>query len=1327
MGNGASFLGRLPHALVAGGSAVDDRKGDEEHRIIRSREEYELFLDRYPRYPRSVEGWTSPGSGRRPTRKLLSEALRKPIAQLTNSQGPGWVGFIITVEGDDGMTWSASAADEVVKACTRIPRHHLAPEPRVDGFPQIVELISKRRLIALAQKTEAVGPLRALSRRSTLTAVLALLVVGALAAVLQVSTKTLGGIGILVPICGALAFGLAFLSQEVSLPLKRSERSADEKRLLDALDKAAREHPQHWTALIERLSEELAVAKRDRAVIIDDFGRLDPLTRDTVCHYLKHRSQPADAQEVWVVFEDAGQASLSKEISLDRTGGRRSRRVRMELLRQTLLDEQAMSRLASEVGRPERVDFRRVKSIVGQDSDAVEEYTKLLEGQLGAQESDGRAYGPLELAYLLAVQHRTGAWTFREQELVSDLSSKRLSAHPEVLQVLLPDATLNRSEVDDAVQRLKLDLGRMLDTERLALDEIELVTEAADVLIESRGQYKLPAKDVVHLYWALYWYSKLVGAPDADAYRIRKLGQHLVWAARPGALEVGLGEEVERRFCEALIWTARALLAASLPDDVRTLLERAERETSSPEERARLRAVCWQAYAVLGDDDLLGLILRLHPGSTGVPPSVTDPEYLFVESLRFAGSTVRSRSELSSRLLSLDREISIYGQVRGLWLALTLDTVISGYWSRFTQISGDAADNTQALVRQALGLLDDPARPRASLAALSVSMGVWCFALGCLRRVGSLSEAIALLDDVRAQAEHLHRFLDDRRSRGESEDFVLRAFANEIEVVTGAAALVIARGRFDTHPSEEDFARLWDHAIAASGIEGRDQVDGIARRMTLQALTWRTLGSTNNKPLGFDQLATLMTLRRVHLTILVGGRRETVDEARSALAGQLDEPGPIGLIAHSLAMRRSASEEIRAHLWAQATALGLRSDFGRGLELELCLTAVSTAHAFHSVPKQEMASHLVAGGSAPERSAIGLRLGEFDDEDRPDLALWLLNTAEDDMPPSVMQALVAETRALRDDTEDPAARDEVSQIVELFDLNRDEEEGVEVDVTQTLRRWEDRRDSLHYAWMLHLLIRQPGNGPEAFEAALSYLKTHREPPKMSGPIVLAYDMARIGARNDAVVPSDCREVACGYLDELHPSIEPNLTIETNIDILSLLVQESVGDRDRHFQSLVAWETARQERDSMEKLPALVETGKFFHVLWHYCETLYFFGLRTEPIMDLDELRTTEGQARVLAQWRALGEPVPEPMLPTLSGVGVSADFIRFGLALFGEAAENPDLEDARERFNDESLDAMPKLFDQLRSLSHLPERISTLLAEHRAQLARAAADRARTA
>jgi len=492
----------------------------------------------------------------------------------------------------------------------------------------------------------------------------------------------------------------------------------------------------------------------------------------------------------------------------------------------------------------------------------------------------------------------------------------------------------------------------------------------------------------------------------------------------------------------------------------------------------------------------------------------------------------------------------------------------------------------------------------------------------------------------------------------------------------------------------------------------------IGRRMTLQALTWRTLGSSGQKPLGLDQLAAFMTLRQVHLSTVADGDGATLNSTQSELAEQLVALGIVGLMAHALVMRRSESEEIRAHLWARAAELAFASDFGEWLEVELCLAAISCCHSFHSIPTPEIVERLVgAEGSAGPDSLFGRRLAGLDDEARHDMAMWLLNTARTGRAsPAGVEALVAKTKAIWDHAEDEATRDEIQQVIDLFEYEQDGGEDGLPAVTDILARWEHRRDGLHYAWMLHLLMQQPGTGVEAPEAAAEYLRLHPD-PKGLGPVVLAFDLASHARLDEWSVSEECYEAAVEYLDRYHPSQEGNLNIEMNLEVLALLIRRSVGERDSHMEKLERWETARQERDSLKKLPDLAQAGRFFLVFWHYYETLCVFGLPTEPEVDIDEVRFGD-ESRVLAEWRAQGELVPEALVSGPSGTCFSADFLRYGRALFGSAAENAELEDARGMFNDRAHDALPALFDRLRSLSSLPDSISTLLTDHRNQLLR---------
>jgi hypothetical protein len=303
---------------------------------------------------------------------------------------------------------------------------------------------------------------------------------------------------------------------------------------------------------------------------------------------------------------------------------------------------------------------------------------------------------------------------------VSDLSSRSSSPFGEVLRLAFPEATFTRTGVATAIDCLKIDFPWVLDEQELANDRYQVLREASDCLLGRARRYGLPAPAMTHLFWGLYWYSKLSGRVGIPAHRLRKLARHLLDAAMPGSLAASpssLSVEATERHVEAVLWAARELLAASLPGDVPALLLRAARAVRREDHKARLRSLTWRAYALLGDDDLFALLLRQHGDTAGKRAVSTEAASLFVDSLRLPDQSLETRANLVGRLASLPEEIRAYAEMRGLLLALTLNPVVhGGQWSMFVRVAREAAPKTMSAVRGALVSQTRSTRPTANLA-----------------------------------------------------------------------------------------------------------------------------------------------------------------------------------------------------------------------------------------------------------------------------------------------------------------------------------------------------------------------------------------------------------------------------------------------------------------------------------------------------------------------------------------------------------------------------------------------------------------------------------
>ena len=1285
-------------------------------RVIKSSEEYALFERRFDQFERSLLKWPPPTIGTAEARRTRL-VVKRQLERLLGSESPGWAGLIVGVDEGDGMTWAAADVDrQVASIAPQFERRHLTPDRRPDGLPQIVELVPKRTLLRLAQQAGAAPQLPGFRRRWIAAMGVALVLLGAVSTAAAAVMKTRTGLDPLYLILGAASAGVVFLSQEVAGRLKRSERDLAEQRMLGALTDAKGERPDAFKQLASLLREELVRNTKDRLVLVDDFSRLDDLTRETLDQYVVERDSASAARELWVLFEDAELGPLAKAFKTRSTRVRRAMQVRLEIGRQVNLDHDARARLAAEVGLPDRADFRLVKSIV-HDTAGLEAYGDLLENEAVTQRPESSGFAALTLAYLLAVDRITGMWAFREADLLTQLSAKGASAHRAVLRLIVPDATLRRGEIDDTLRALKARLARILDRDRPAADEVVLVREAADLMVANRGHYGLPSVSLVHLYWGLYWFSVLVGSKEVNPYALRKLSRHLVAAAAPGALAGDVGTAVRERYVEAALWAARELLAASLPDEVAGLIVRAEREATREEHRRRLRRMAWQAYAVLGSEELLGVILQAQPSTATTAQDPDELERFFVESLRFGDPSSSWRTELARRLPALERDVDAYARARGLWAAMTVDRAVPGSWSQFAHLAREHGASAGQLAREAAQRMIRAGDRRAVTDALTASLGTWCVALAALRGEVTVADANEVLEDVRLRALQLHDDLDRRRAQDRTEDYVLRAFARELEIVAAAAAVAIeATPSAERAPSTER-TRLRDHATGAARRRDENASTDVVREMTLQTLTWTALGYSADRPFGFEQLAAFMTIRRVHLQVITGSRSEVaVNLALRALSGQLTQPGTLGLMAHAIAAEASPSNEISAVLWSRAIGMALGSGFGHDLDVELCLATLSIGHSFMTPELAVVTDRLAQNTTGAGASRLGQRLARLENDERRDAALWLMNAADK----TSAQQLVNEVRALRDLVDDNSVRDDITQLIELAEIADDLEHERPLAASRILETWEPRRAAgAHYPWMLHLMFRQPDVDDDIIGLASSYLEEHPELPRMTGPLHLALDVAthlRTRVKPGDAELAHCQKVALAYLDRVHPPMQRSLGIDINLRALDTLLYHQTGSATQHRQARDRWEAARQERDGLKKLPPLVEAGKFFLVLWHYYETLRYYGLKTDPVIGADALFGADEDPAVLEEWHARGEPVPDPLSTGAGGLCLSADFLRYGRAVFGSQGGDPDIEDAREGFNAEALQALPILLAQLTSLTSIPERVRGLLVDHRSRL-----------
>ena len=190
----------------------------------------------------------------------------------------------------------------------------------------------------------------------------------------------------------------------------------------------------------------------------------------------------------------------------------------------------------------------------------------------------------------------------------------------EVLRMLLEDRALTKAEL----RRVCRDLGVRFDAllEDPEGGAIETSVVGATALEAGWATFGLPDPDIVHLFWALYF-----SGGEPTPFWLRKVADHARRALPPAA--AGLGTDVTDQLFWACVNTARDSLRASLFEDVPDLLDSAEALLEDEAYRdgrgGALRGLSWQVYALLGDEDALQVLLKLRAPGYGYRPRRREP------------------------------------------------------------------------------------------------------------------------------------------------------------------------------------------------------------------------------------------------------------------------------------------------------------------------------------------------------------------------------------------------------------------------------------------------------------------------------------------------------------------------------------------------------------------------------------------------------------------------------------------------------------------------------------------------------------------------------
>jgi hypothetical protein len=555
-----------------------------------------------------------------------------------------------------------------------------------------------------------------------------------------------------------MALGLG--SQQLATRLSTDTKSSAVEKLTARLN--AIEPSNLWyDRFVDALAQQLTSGEFPRVIIIDEFEGLDNATRHVITRYFKTHSSEHSGSEFWIIFEKGNEGDRFSNLVLNEAGPGYAK---TKLFRQSLLSLEEKLELVRTLSKPaEAAEYDVVKRICEAEEYDTTEAAAVLRNYRARHPRKRSEYDDLDFLFLLSL---TADNVFVTQRFLLKNLAEKTGLRPEVLSLCLPGSGLRIEEFRKLINGIRDKFGDFLRVEPDGdLTRLKTVREKTDVLVEIADELGLDA-GLGHLFWALFWHDKQ--PQPAHAMWLRKLARHILNADTTAINDPSSYVRVRMRLFEAILFCVDNSFKSCLFSNITDLLLKGAtllQETELPQDDLYHRRVerlvqrCWAAYTLLGDEEILRVIVELYqmPGkAVNYRRDSSLLERMFFESI---GLSPEQRKRITPELLEkiygrseADKPFSDYVRARSSWLALAAGRLVHNDVCKFLSALGEAdlalheiADSSwnriQTWVQSKQELTDAQVSKRANEASaqatddvhlidlMSLSMSLWCLAL----------------------------------------------------------------------------------------------------------------------------------------------------------------------------------------------------------------------------------------------------------------------------------------------------------------------------------------------------------------------------------------------------------------------------------------------------------------------------------------------------------------------------------------------------------------------------------------------------------------------
>ena len=1303
-------------------------------------ERAQFAVEAFPRLLQAIGRDGRPVSGKQAD---IGNVVRSYATRIRSGSLRGFHCIGIAGAYRDGITWAAAtAADALSASAPDVETVLVRDVARAGSIPEIMRIMPRRHVAAAARRSGVTRSLRMTSPWVATVIVVAAILAAAGVTLLTAWNRSAINAGFTNTITWISAVALAaatFVWQQLGTWLKLDPSKPLVAKLVEEVDRQA------GSTAYEDFVEQLAaswITTKKRHVVVDTFANIDSLTRKVLEWYFHHHVSLTDPAELWVVydaFEPPSTSSFANLVERERQRRRMAHNAsnsskgvrRTDLYEMLELTRRQRTELAESRGVPHRAGFRRVKDIVSTAKDDI----KLLVDNLmpsHTAERDLKKFAAFELLYVLAIDSAVGAHNWLWSHLTTTLSSTSVD-RSNVLRLLLSHGGIGSGQLKSNLQEIKKEFGALIEIGDPSGPDTLLVNPAiGDLLAEEWSTRKLIDPDLVHLFWGLYWFDR-GGGQRADVLMTNRAAEHLARSSLPTAYRRELGAELDAvldHMFDALVTTASACLRFCTLHRVVSLLQLAHELISERPLGLSKHGRSWprlvrDAYTVLGDDRLLEIMFDLESEPTqqkalGYEPISESLTTVFLESIDGRHSHI----DVSATGIGVGRlhSLPLHASARGAWVALSLQAFASIGTPLLTASADLARRSMEQLGQSAVAALSGDADATDSLAhadVMALTLTLWCWAWsGDPSRLPEFLNADSEAPDAAAMADVLETSYliagELCKTRFAPQvvvndlDFVLDCLAEELLTIVAATALyVLARWpKASTTPYTDQLEDILASALADLGLEAPDEIDeALIRTNTAQKIEGRlSLLQVVFRRLGFVQLADHLNVRTEQLT-LFQLRDET--SISSGMAENMQRPGVTGMLANAVqAERVRIIGELSAELVVHSAKAAIAGRLGDDLTSQLCISAMRAAHSYDTNCSDLIDYLLSPHSRMPETSRLHRQFAVMSSEALNHVALSMENIALS--LGEVAEPLIEEMRDRIASSDDPSQLQRAVEVLDIYDYRRAAKLGRVLDVEAVLDQWRERTTSMHYPYVLCILLRQKKDSRSGrlTEAVAETLSKHKDYLSVSGIVLLAYTAA---SKLSTVTDLDQRLVT-EVLRVVHNSWEANLSAQYNLAILKILRDREQGRCDFYTTHIAHWVKVQLELDEQRRLPTLLERGRWALLLLDYCSLFASFGLPaiTDRSAALDLNVEPAGLLRRLEE-----QPMPEPLISSDKQHVLNQAFYDRAVLLFeGVLRDDPAADDIRAEYDDAVRAAMPDFYRLLGELDGVPRAVKSILDRH---------------